>query len=214
MSKINEMKRELSKLSGLDYFNPKFRDVFKKYFPDDVDEEEERANELLKEDNVEDDGDKKEESPADTEKVEDKEEDVDKAEDEREIDKIEEDKAETPEEADEKEEDKEEESHEIGKDVDDLKDDKTKDELLDAKIELELIKNGVNPDRLDSAKKYAKYEIKSLDELDKVKDLIKEFPEWVRSYHADKFGYDIDKQGDGLTAEERRLKEMGIDPND
>ena len=28
---MNELKKELSKLSGVDMFNPKFRDVFKKY---------------------------------------------------------------------------------------------------------------------------------------------------------------------------------------
>ena len=43
---MNELKRELSKLSGIDFFNPKFRDVFKKYFPDDKDAEEEKLEQM------------------------------------------------------------------------------------------------------------------------------------------------------------------------
>ena len=38
--KISELKRELSKLAGIDFFNPKYRDVFKKYFPDEEDADE------------------------------------------------------------------------------------------------------------------------------------------------------------------------------
>ena len=201
--KISELKRELSKLAGIDFFNPKYRDVFKKYFPDEEDADEEVVDETLKDDGVKDEN-----------QVEDKLEDVNKAEDEREIDKIEEDKADDVEKSDEKAEEVNEESEEIGKDVDELKDDKTKDELLDAKIELELIKNGVSPERLGSAKKMVKYEVNSLDELDKVKELIKEYPEWVRGYKADKFGMPVDEDNDVLTEEEKRLKQMGINPRD
>lgn len=57
-----------------------------------------------------------------------KAEDLEKAEDEREIDKIEEDKADDPEKADEKKEEVKEESEEIGKDVDEAEaDEKTED---------------------------------------------------------------------------------------
>ena len=38
----NELKRELSKLSGVDFFNPKYRELFKKAFPEDKDAEEEK----------------------------------------------------------------------------------------------------------------------------------------------------------------------------
>lgn len=200
---MNELKRELSKLAGIDFFNPKYRDVFKKYFPDDKDADEEVADETLKDEGVKDEN-----------QVKDKLEDINKAEDEREIDKIEEMKADTDEKRDEKKEEKDSESEEIGKDVDELKDDNTKDKLLDAKIELKLIKSGVSPERLDSAKKMAKYEIKSLDELNKVDDLIKEYPEWVRGYKADKFGMPVDEDSDVLTEEEKRLKQMGINPRD
>ena len=37
---INELKRELSRLSGVDFFNPKYREVFKKVFPGEKETEE------------------------------------------------------------------------------------------------------------------------------------------------------------------------------
>ena len=43
---MNELKKELSKLTGIDMFNPRFREVFKKYFPEDKDAEEERLEDL------------------------------------------------------------------------------------------------------------------------------------------------------------------------
>ena len=210
---MNELKRELSRASGVDMFNPKYREIFKKYFPNDEDAEEKKLEEYGvekeedKDEEVLDDVKKVEEQPEE-EKVEDKLEDVDKAEDEREIDKIEEDKADDGEEKDEKKEEVAEESHEIGKDVDELKD--SKSELLDAKIELELMRNGVRPERMASAKKFAKYEIHSLAELDKVR----ENPEWVRGYKPDNFGMPVDEGRNELTEEEKRLKAMGINPKD
>lgn len=213
---MNELKRELSRASGVDMFNPKYREIFKKYFPNDEDAEEKKLEEYGvdkeedKDEEVLDDVKKVEEQPED--KVEDKLEDVDKAEDEREIDKIEEDKADDGEEKDEKKEEVAEESHEIGKDVDELKD--SKSELLDAKIELELMRNGVRPERMASAKKFAKYEIHSLDELDKVREMLKEYPEWVRGYKPENFGMPVDEGRNELTEEEKRLKAMGINPKD
>lgn len=196
---MNEFKRELSKVSGVDFFNPKYREVFKKYFPADKDEEEERL---------------KNEGGVDEKEITEKEQDIDKAEDEREIDKIEEEKADTPEKRDEKAEEKREETHEIGKDVDELKEDKTSDELLEAKIENTLLRGGVREEKLGSAMRLAKSEIKSLDELDKVKDILKEFPEWVHGYKPKGFGMDVDEGSDNLTEEEKRLKAMGINPKD
>lgn len=206
MVNLSELKKELSKISGVDFFNPTYREVFKKYFPEEKDAEEEKLAEMGIEDEP-----KVEEAPT-TEQVEEKVEDIKKAEDEREIDKIEEEKADTAEKADEKAEEKNEESEEIGKEVDELKEDKTDDELLDAKIENELLRNGVRDDKIEVAKKLAKLDVKSLDELDKVKDVLAEYPEWVRGYESKSFGVPVDERGDDLTAEERRLKEMGINP--
>ena len=65
-----------------------------------------------------------------------KAEDLEKAEDEREIDKIEEDKAENPEKADEKKEEVKEESEEIGKDVDEAEEaEKTEDVPAETEVE-------------------------------------------------------------------------------
>lgn len=194
---INEFKRELSKVSGVDFFNPKYREVFKKHFPADKDTEEEHVKDM---------------GGVDEEEITEKEEDIDKAEDEREIDKTEEEKADTPEKRDEKAEEKREETHEIGKEVNELKDDKTTDELLEAKIENALLRGGVREEKLGAAKRLARSEIGSLEELDKVKDILKEYPEWVHGYKANGFGMDIDEGSDNLTEEEKRLKAMGINP--
>ena len=194
---MNELKRELSKLSGVDFFNPKYRDVFKKYFSEEKDPEEEKLKDM---------GDAAEEE------IKDKTEDIDKAEDEREIDKIEEEKADSPENRDEKAEEVQEESHEIGKDVDELKRDKTDDELLAAKIENELLRGGVREDKLGAAMRLARSEVGSLEELGKVREIIKDYPEWVHGYKARGFGMSVDTDSDNLTEEEKRLKQMGIDP--
>ncbi len=195
---MNEFKRELSKVSGVDFFNPKYRELFKKYFPADKDEDKRL----------------KEEGGVDEEEITAKEEDIDKAEDEREIDKIEEEKAATSEKRDEKAEEVREESHEIGKEVDELKEDKTSDELLKAKIENALLRGGVREEKLSAAMRLARSEIKNIEDLDKVNDILKEFPEWVRGYKANGFGMDVDNGSDGLTEEEKRLKAMGINPRE
>lgn len=212
---VKELKRELSKLSGVDFFNPKYREVFKKYFPDE--EEKSDGEEPVKEETAEAAADNsREDVKAESydgmmDKVKEKEEDIDKAEDEREIDKIEREKADDPEKRDEKAEEVKEESEEIAKDVDDLKGDKAYVELLEARIENELLRGGVREDRLDHAMRLAKSEIGSMEELHKVKDILAEFPEWVRADRPKGYGMEVDSY-DGLTAEERRLKEMGIDP--
>ena len=136
---------------------------------------DEKADEMVAEDKA-----------PEAEQITDKEDDINKAEDEREIDKIEETKAEQDDEtekADEKAEEVKEESEEIGKSVDEFKDDKMADELLDTKIELALVRGGVRDDKLEAAKRMAKYEIKDLDELDKVKELLDMYPEWLKTYN-------------------------------
>ena len=159
-----------------------------------------------------------------------KEQAIDKAEDEREIDKIEEDKADDDDKKDEKKEEVKEESEEIGKDVDEVEEktgepikeveddeedkkdetDKLKDELTDTKIELELVKSGVRADKLESAKKYTKYAIDG--DLSKIGEVLKEYPEWRNIDKPRAIGMSVDETGDGLTEEEKRLKAMGIDP--
>lgn len=225
---MNELKRELSKLSGIDFFNPKYRDVFKKYFPDDEDMEEKKLNEMFDdepelletkgiEENPQVDEEKVVEPEYDVEdkedKVEDIKEDIDKAEDEREIDKIEEDKAENDDVRDEKKEEVNEESEEIGKKVDDLKD-SYEDELFDAKLELALIRNKVREDKLEPAKDFLKYKLDGLKDLEQVDAILKDYPEWIKRDRNEVkgFGMPVDEIEDNLTEEEKRLKAMGIDP--
>ena len=218
---MNELKRELSRLSGVDFFNPKYRDVFKKYFPEEKDAEEERAEELLdetkgvepEEEKVDEVAEVKEDAEKE-DKAEEIEEDIEKAEDEREIDKIEEDKADNDEKKDEKAEEVEEESEEIGEKVDEEKTD-YEDELFDTKLELALVRSGVRDDKLETAKDYLKYRLDGRD-LEKVGEILKDFPEWTKKDRNEPkgFGMAVDEVGDGLTEEEKRLKRMGIDPRE
>lgn len=212
---VKEFKKELSKICGIDFFGPKFRDLFKRYFPN----EEEKAV---------DEEPKDEESPVDAieEKapveevveeptMEDAEEDSKDEEKDKEEVPAEEQAEEAKEEPVAADEDGEKEAKEpevIEPTVE--KEESLTKELLEAKIELELVKAGVRADRLKAAMKLLMGEIKSLDEISKVKELIKEYPEWLNSGKADAqpIGMSLDDSGDGLTAEERKLKAMGIDP--
>ena len=95
---------------------------------------------------------------------------------------------------------------------------KSKEELFDTKVELELVKEGVREEKLEPAKDYISYKLEgNVEDLDKrIKEILKEFPEWVKSERPaiSKIGMSVGEEGDGLTAEERRLKEMGINPKD
>ena len=221
---IKELKKELSALSGVDFFNPKFRNVFKKYFPDEVDAtaesaEEERVNEILEdevvetkaeavEDKVEEEVKTEETITEETanEVVEDKAEEVIEENTEEVVDEVvEETPAETVEEA------VAEEVAETQEVAEEVKDDT---ELIATKVELELVKAGVRQDRLEPAKKLLMTEIKTLADIDKVQELIKQYPEWLQKPRevAKPFGMTLDDNGDGLTEEEKKLKAMGINP--
>lgn len=204
---MNEFKRELSKLLGVDLFNPKFRDIFNKYFPAESKAENDKLKELgIEEEQKEDVADEKE-----AEVVTEAEEEVAKepeasepAEDE--ADKEPEPEAEKPAEeenpAGEEEEAAEPEVPAV---------DNTANELLDAKIELAVIKSGVRADRVDTAKRLLRNEVQSIDDLSKIDDILKGVPEWFESKGKPKaFGMAVDERGDGLTEEERQLKLRGI----
>lgn len=215
---VKDLKKELSKLSGVDFFNPKYRDVFKKYFPDeedakseDVVEDVDTAVEEVEAPVVENIEEKNDGGDVEAENVshETTEEVVDDEPVEEVVEEVVEDKAEDVAEVENEPETTEEVVEEVV-----ATDDGIKAELLDAKIELELIKSGVKPERLNSAKKYAKHEITSLDELDKIHDILGEYPEWVAGEKSEDFGMPVDENSDNLTEEEKRLKEMGINPRD
>lgn len=198
---VKELKRELSRLSGVDFFNPKYREAFKKFFPDDADEAKEEAEDEAAETNAEEVKGFEETKG----KIEENEQDAEVS--ERESDGNEEEGAEQESEEEEEydSDDSEEKSERHGIDP--------YAELLEARIENELLRGGVREDRLEHAMRLAKSEICCIEELHKVKDILNDFPEWVRAEKPKGYGMEVDPH-DGLTAEERRLKEMGIDPKE
>ena len=221
---IKELKKELSALSGIDFFNPKYRNVFKKYFSEENEEvtaEEERLNEMAEEPVVEP---TEEVAEAKAEEiVEDKTEEVKQdevaeevAEDVAEAEAVEEVAEQTNEENAEATEEVKEELSEDIEVAEEKAEEKIDDhaELIDAKVELELVKAGVREDRLEPAKRLLMAEIKKLEDIDKVKEMIKQYPEWLHSNKpvAKPIGMTMDNLGDGLTEEEKKLKQMGIDP--
>jgi hypothetical protein len=223
---IKELKKELSALSGIDFFNPKYREVFKRYFPNDNEEvtaEEERLNEMAEEAVVE----TPEVVEETNEVVEEKAEEIveDKAEEQpteevaesvAEAEAVEEVAEQTNEENTEATEEVKEELSEDIQVAEEKAEEKIDDhaELIDAKVELELVKAGVREDRLEPAKRLLMAEIKKLEDIDKVKEMIKQYPEWLRREKtvAKPIGMTMDNLGDGLTEEEKKLKQMGIDP--
>lgn len=196
---INELKRELSKTSGVDFFNPKYRDIFKKYFPDEKDAEEERLKDIgIAEEETPKEAETKVENPiAEVKGIEDAPEQTEGATEETTNEEVEE-------ETTEEEQPEEVENETAEEEVD--------EDLLDAKIELALLRGGIRDEKIEPAKKLLKYEVKNLNDLGKVKDLMREYPEWSKGNDKKGFGMSVDEQGDGLTEEQKRLKQMGIDP--
>lgn len=214
---IKEFKKELSKLSGVDFFNPKFRDVFKKYFPDSDEDintnEEDRLKEVIGEETYNDLQEEENSQEVVENITEETEEDTSSNEEENlatENEEIVEDEPEEVKEDEDKTIELEEEQNNS------TESDSTKEELLETKVELELVKAGVREDRLEPAKRLFISEVKNLGDLDKLKELIKEYPEFLKSNKADTkpFGMPITDNSDVLTAEEKRLKAIGINPRD
>lgn len=198
---VKELKRELSRLSGVDFFNPKYREAFKKFFPDDADESKEEAEDEAAETNAEEVKGFEETKG----KIEESEQDAEIS--ERENEGSEEEVAEQESEEEDEYDSDDYEEKDDGHGIDPYA------ELLEARIENELLRGGVREDRLEHAMRLAKSEICCIEELHKVKDILNDFPEWVRAEKPKGYGMEVDPH-DGLTAEERRLKEMGIDPKE
>ena len=57
-------------------------------------------------------------------------------------------------------------------------------------------------------------EIKKMEDVDNVKEWIKQYPEWLHKEKpvAQAIGMSLNDMGDALTEEEKKLKEMGINP--
>ncbi len=218
---VNDLKKELSKLSGVDFFNPKFRDVFKKYFPNDNNEndantnEEERLQEVI--------GNEQEEdiNKTEIEQEEEKLENIDETEDEESVNDEypAEPVAEETTEGNVGDELAEEKPAEkvasvFSTEEDNQRSNSDNSEILELKLELELIKANIRKDRLEAAKQLFIHEIHSMDDLVKVPGLVERFPEWVNKDkpQVQPFGMPVDDMGDGLTEEEKRLKSLVIDP--
>lgn len=238
---VKELKKELSKLSGIDFFNPKYRDVFKKYFPNDTtendvnDNEEDRLKEVLGEEKEETKiPDTQENSTGEVEeKADDKKEDAPSDEQGEETDKADTDPTEEKVENNDAEDTSDTENNEGSEQTETVAEENqdvsttdapnptnseqnnnTSNELLEMKVELALVRAGVREDRLDAAKKLFMADIHSIEDLSKLKDLVQQYPEWLKQtkQEAQPFGMPLGDNGDGLTEEEKRLKAMGIDP--
>lgn len=223
---IKEFKKELSRLAGIDFFNPKFRDIFKRYLPDDADKEEEttaeeeRLKEVVGDEQVEDIEKELASENSNESAEEENTEDIQNTDEEAKTEENVDETVQDEESADDKENDE--------PDGDNSTDEslnaepaseaepkqEANQELVDTKVELELVKAGVREDRLEPAKRLILSEIHGLDDLDKVKEMIKQFPEWLKesAVNTRPFGMPVGEGGGDLTEEEKRLKAMGIDP--
>lgn len=223
---IKEFKKELSKLAGIDFFNPKFRDVFKRYFPDDADKEEdttaeeERLKEVVGDEQVEDIEKELASENSDETVEEENTEEIQNADEEVETKVNVDETVQDKESVEDKENNKSDgdNSTDEGLDAEPVSEAEPKQEpnqeLVDTKVELELVKAGVREDRLEPAKRLILSEIHGLEDLDKVKEMIKQFPEWIKesAINTKPFGMPVGEGGGDLTEEEKRLKAMGIDP--
>lgn len=223
---IKEFKKELSRLAGIDFFNPKFRDIFKRYLPDDADKEEEttaeeeRLREVVGEEQVENIEKELASENLNESAEEENTEDVQNTDEEAKTEENVDETVQDEESADDKEN--------AESDGDNSTDEslnaepaseaepkqEANQELVDTKVELELVKAGVREDRLEPAKRLILSEIHGLEDLDKVKEMIKQFPEWIKenAVNTKPFGMPVGEGGGDLTEEEKRLKAMGIDP--
>ena len=161
---VKELKRELSRLSGVDFFNPKYREAFKKFFPDDADEAKEEAEDEAAETNAEEVKGFEETKG----KIEENEQDAEVSERESDGNEEEDVEQESEEEDEYDSDDSEEKSERHGIDP--------YAELLEARIENELLRGGVREDRLEHAMRLAKSEICCIEEWHKVKDILNDFP--------------------------------------
>lgn len=196
----NELKRELSRLSGVDFFNPKYRELFKKYFPGDKDSEDEK----LKKTGV-----------ADEEKSRRRSRTLTKPRTNGRSTRSNEKKRAPLKNATKKR------KRNVGKRRKSARKSTNSKEIRrriccwKRRLRTPFLRGGVREEKLGPAMRLAKSEIGSLEELGKVEDILKDFPEWVHGYKPSKgFGMDVDNGSDNLSEEEKRLKQMGINPRD
>ncbi len=196
---INDLKKELSKLSGVNFHNPKYSKVFKRYaLSDDSPSETEEVETEETEEKTEEAGEKSEETAKETKETEKKAEELEDYEE-----------TEETEEATEEEQESEIEPEKETTEAVDLH-----GKLLETQLELELVRAGVRDDRLEVAKRLFLPDLKAGMSIEEVREKISEFPEWMNQGGNKGFGMPLGDKTTALTAEEKRLKQMGIDPRD
>lgn len=85
-------------------------------------------------------------------------------------------------------------------------------ELFDAKLEAALLRVGIREEKLDAAKKLFKAD-HTLSDIGLVEKWAKDYPEWLEQKtkrQAVGFGMGVGENDVGETAEEKRLRELGI----
>ena len=81
-------------------------------------------------------------------------------------------------------------------------------ELVDTKLELELVRAGIRPDRIEIAKKVFSEDFARNQSTEWLSEQISQYPEWFAKSGGKDFGMPIGDRENPMTATERRLKEV------
>jgi|GEM_PF-3026844 len=233
---LSELKSELSKISGVNMHNPKFRKVFKKYIAAEVEDEvaEVKEDDVVADKEVvenavaevadevktrENPTDETVEAIADNVEEEAKEELAEVADET--IDEVTEDSTETVTEVAEETPETETvasdtaDSVEVPTEAESVPAIDLNGQLLETKLELELVRAGVREDRLEVAKRLFLPELQQGLSIEDLRIKISAFPEWLaKSGGAQGFGMPLGDNTSALTNEEKQLKKLGVSPRD
>lgn len=225
---LKEKKRKLSEILGINLFEPRYREIDAALSEDEEREADKESPQALPEAPPEDAAAADEtEAAEETDEAEKNTEAADKQDSdepseradepetaEEEVEPAEPDEAETAEgENDEAEQTaaEESESTEPGE-AQTSEAARLEAELFDARLEAGLLRLGIREDKLDAAKKLFKADHAS-EELNKLEGWVKEYPEWTRRKSAEAakgFGMGVGERDSAETAEDKRLRELGI----
>lgn len=223
---IKEKKRKLSEILGINLFEPRFKEIDIVLGDDDTEAEKAAAAEFETENgNTLAENESEETSIAEkTESAEEESEAEDETEKGSDTENSDEEAAATESETERKTEETEESSESESETSETTEEEhKTEteetvqsgtgdDELFDAKLEAKLLRAGIREDRLDAAKKLFKAD-HTLTDIEKVEKWVKEYPEWTQQKtkeQAKGFGMGVGENDNSETAEEKRLRELGI----
>lgn len=224
---LTEKKRKLSEILGINLFEPRFKEIDVVLGEEDTEAEkaaaaeyepesetksaDDEASEVISTDDAEEKADKPE---GEEEKPEDGEQDTETDDSDEEAAEKESEAEQGAEESDKPAEDEAETAERTEAEGSEAKanEQSGEDELFDAKLEAKLLRAGIREDRLDAAKKLFKAD-HTLAEIEKVEKWVKEYPEWTQQKvkePAKGFGMGVGENDNSETAEEKRLRELGI----